>query len=511
MNGRTAATLALVGCLVAPATVCAAEARLIRADARSSDRDQTPILTTLIDVGEVGPSGFEPRELPADATLVIESAARPAELVDRTLWSTHTEPGFGTAWLVVLDADPRMGSGLGRAKEIALALVASLRPNDALDLVVLDDRRVVSDSGWRDASAREQLSSAIRAATPGGAQRNRGLVTLLEGATKTAFGALPGTKLRSGTPLHQALVVLSTGYGGADPKSTGPGGAELSRALEQGRFPADNTSAPKMPIPIVSVAFPTDVLPEHRHNAAELMRALHSPRIGGAHHAIETWDEHRAQAIVGQVRKRFDAMHVVRWRLPCLAPTPTQSLRLEFPRAPAPMIGDATFRDVPLGAPLRFPLAIDFERTRSEVAQAGGLAPGDTLRVYGRFCWGDQRARARAYFLPRGTLVPDTLDDADPNRIEQSRADLVRAGLSSAAKRSDASFVEVVIPSDSRLVGSELRVVLEDEVGPRTSGLTARRIITVKSRRGWPRWLPWTLGALVLAALGGGGWALRRR
>ncbi len=511
MPRRTAACAAIACCLTASGAAAATEARLIRVDARSTDGDQTPLLTTLIDVGDLGPGGFEARELPADATLLLEGAARPAELVDRTLWSTHTEPGFGTAWLVVLDSDRRMGTGLARAKEVALELASGLRPGDAIDVVVVDDRQIVADTGWRDTTARAAVADSIRGVSLGGAQRNRGFLTLLESASKTAFGALPGAKLSRGMPLHQAWVVLSTGYGGADPKSTGPGGAELARVFEQGRLPRENTSAPKAPIPIVSVAFPTDVLPEHRHNAAELMRALANPGVGGAYHAVDAWSEHSARTIVSQVRKRFDAMHVVRWRLPCVAPTATQSLRLEFPRARGPIVGDATFRDVPLGAPLRFPLAVDFERTAREVDRAGGVAPGDTLRVYGRFCWGSDRARAHAHFLPRGTLLPQTLDDADSARVEQSRSDLVRTGLSSTATRTDPGFVEVVVPRDSRLAGSDLRVVLEDGAGPRTSGLTARRVVTLRARRAWPRWLPWSLGALAATALVGGWWALRRR
>lgn len=174
MPRRTAGCAAIACCLTASAAAAATEARLIRVDARSTEGDQTPLFTTLIDVGDLGPGGFEARELPADATLLLEGAARPAELVDRTLWSTHTEPGFGTAWLVVLDSDRRMGPGLARAKEVALELLSSLRPGDAIDVVVVDDRQIVADTGWRDTTARAAVADSIRGVSLGGAQRNRG-------------------------------------------------------------------------------------------------------------------------------------------------------------------------------------------------------------------------------------------------------------------------------------------------------------------------------------------------
>lgn len=487
---------------------------MIRVGARDTDANGLPLLTTLVEVGEPTSRGFLPRPFPdTDAVLELEGAERPAELVDRTSWAKRREPGFGTAWLVVLDTERHMGAGLERGKEVALALIDSVRENDALHVAVVDDRRVITESRWLGASDRAAARAVVSRTTLAGVARNRPFATLLETVVKDAFGALPSSKLPRGLPMHQALLVISTGYGGADPKSTGPGGAEIARVLERGRFPEDNTAAPKTPVPVISVGVPFEGLPEHRHNALELMRSLATPRIGGSFWQVEPGDDGLANRLSSAVRARFDAMHVVRWRLPCVRPAPTQSLQLAFPRAPTPIVGDATFRDVPLGPALRFPLLVDVERTRAEAESKGGVTPGGRLRVYGRFCWGGDRQRPRALFVPRGAIVPESVDAVDSAKLERARTDVLSAGLAGEALRADPSFVEVAVPDDPRILHggpNRVRVVLEDGSGPRHSGLGAKTLIELPARRRQLSWLWWAGAALLLVVAGGAAVALRR-
>ena len=80
-----------------------------------------------------------------------------------------------------------------------------------------------------------------------------------------------------------------------------------------------------------------------------------------------------------------------------------QSFDLEFAGTSPPIKGDASFQNVPIGVdPSQWPLSIDVPRTKAE-ADANPVYPGGTFKVFGDFCWGGDKSRAEAYFIPTGT------------------------------------------------------------------------------------------------------------
>ena len=57
----------------------------------------------------------------------------------------------------------------------------------------------------------------------------------------------------------------------------------------------------------------------------------------------------RAANIVNAVRTRFNKMHIVKWRVACVAPSITQTFKLFFSNTNPAIAGDATFQNVPIG------------------------------------------------------------------------------------------------------------------------------------------------------------------
>lgn len=538
-RARRSLPLLLGVALSASASVspAAPRAQVLRLDTTQVDSAGLPVLTTVIDVGEprrvsdaiascvsasraarwdcIGTALEKPNALfvptqfqSGAAVLALDGAARPAEYSDHASWgSLRSTPRMGTAWLVVLDVDRRMGAGLSIARGVAEAFIESLAPNDAINVMVMDDQQVRVDTHWLSASQKDAAFGVVRSVSLAtGTARNRGLARILRTAASDAFSTLPSLKLPKGTPLHQAMVVLSSGYGGTDPGTTGPGGLELARALSEGRFPSGNRALPKAPIPVVSVHFPAEVLPEYEHNAFEFMQALANPEVGGFFDAVEALGDGRSERLVRAVRARFDAMQVVHWRLPCLAPRPTQSFVLAFPTASPAVAGDGSFADVPVGSPLSFPLQVDAERTRAE-AQAKGVGPGDELVVYGKFCWKGERQRAKAYFLPRGTVLPESVDLGKSEQAERARQELIAMGLAAEAEATDEAFVRVRVPKDARVLSASgsnqvLRLVLHDSDGPRVSGLTQSTVLELPARAPSRALVVLALVAAGLAGLG---------
>src|SRR5690606_15934224 len=113
----------------------------------------------------------------------IDGADVPASYLGHTLWGeSQNEPGIGTAWLLVLDADAHTADVLDEFGAVARRFVASLGPNDLVNIVVLGDRQVVLDSRWiatKQASLATDALDSVKSTykSPG---RTRPLLSLIK-------------------------------------------------------------------------------------------------------------------------------------------------------------------------------------------------------------------------------------------------------------------------------------------------------------------------------------------
>ncbi len=525
------AALALV---VPQAARAAPAAHVLRIDPRTSVRDGNPVVTTLLDVSEsrrlselLAPcarlSGDAQLDCTSDAlekpqalsspvtfpekqvrfTVKVDGADQLAEYLGHTRFGeTQNEPGIGTAWLLVVDADAHGGAALDELVAVARRFVATLGANDLVNVMVLSDRQVAVDTRWLPRSALEPATAALDAIkdsykSPG---RTRPLMSLVQQAATDAFGSLGNPSDKLSVPLHQALVVLSSGYGGGDPSTTGPGAAQLSAFMTQGRLVEGNTALPKTPVPVISIFAPPTGLDEQRQLAREFMQNLANPEIGGFFSVIRDGQADHASRIVDSVRARFAQMIVARFRLSCVAPTATQDFALYF-QPPAAIAGDATFQGVPLGFdPSDWPLDVDAEMTRQKAIEAGGVYPGGTLRVFGNFCWGGDLTRPEIYFLPPGESLPRDLSGDNLEAARQVQKRLIALDMRGTALAANESFAEFTLPDSDSIVHGEgdaavVRLIVVDRPLHRTSGVAETTVLQLKGRPHPLPLIPWIIGA----------------
>jgi hypothetical protein len=500
------------------AALAAPEAHILRVDPRAMQDSGDPIINTVVEVVqskrvseataqcaaltgdgqldcmsqalEKAYSLYQPFPFPeanAIFTVLVDGMDRPGKLVSTAKWGSSSQlPGVGTAWLIVIDADSRMGSSFEDAKQVAQRFVASMGPNDIVNIMFFNDRQVVLDSKWLAASAKSKAAAFISSGVSYPKQgRNRSLLTLIKSAATDGFKALGNAGSSVKVPMHQAMVVLSSGFGGADPATTGPGALQLQQYLSGGRFPEDNTALPKTPVPVISVYFPQKVIDEFRMNAFEFMQNLANPEIGGFFTIVRAGGGSRADDIVKAVRTRFSKMHLVRWRVSCVAPTVTQSFKLVFNNVDPPIAGDSTFKDVPVGInPSTWPLDVNIQYTKDSINE--GVYPGGQFKVFGDFCWGGEKDRAEVYFLPAGQQVPTELNSADVEKAKQTQQQLISMGMKGSTLVSSDTFVELQAPDKDKIVhgtGAQavVRVVLYDNKAHRMSGVTADTILELKA------------------------------
>lgn len=511
----------------------APEARLLRVDPRASLESGNPIITTVVDLSqskrvseatancatltgtrqlacmsealEQDQALYTPFPFPAKQaifTVRVDGMDRPAQYLSHAKWGDSSqEPNVGTAWLVLIDADRRMGSAFRDARQLAGSFVAAMGPNDIVNLMFFNDRQVVRDSKWLPASKKAQASSLIDSMsnTYPSQGRNRALLTIIKTAATDAFKSLGNVGAEVEVPLHQAMVVLSSGFGGTDPSTSGPGAMELQDYMTGGRFPKDNKALPKLPVPVISIYFPHSTYDEFRNNSLEFMQNLANPAIGGFFSVMRRGEGERSTRIVHAVRKRFSSMNVVKWKMSCIAPKITQSFGLGFSEVRPPILGDTSFEDVPIGIdPTRWPLDIDLAQTKASVQD--GVYPGGSFKIFGNFCWGGDKSRAEVYFLPAGSAAPGDLDGADLEGARRAQKQLVAQGMRGTALESADAFVEFQAPDSDKIIHGSgtravARLVLFDNKAARTSGATADSIIELKATtRPFP--LLWALGGL---------------
>src|SRR5262249_22032969 len=242
-------------------------------------------------------------------TVAVDNTEIPAKFESKARWGDSlAQPGVGTAWVILLDAASTMGDRFEAAKEVGVAFANSMGANDIADVMLFNDRSVVLDSKWTNKAAAVQFiqSQARTFPTQG---RTRPLSNIIINAVTDAFKEQGNAGLNVSFPMHQALVLLSSGIAGADASSGAPAAFALREKLTKGRFPEDNQVLPRTPIPTISVFFPGRQIEEFGANAREYMENLANTELGGFFFIVRNGQAHRAPNIVNAVHTRFNKMH----------------------------------------------------------------------------------------------------------------------------------------------------------------------------------------------------------
>ncbi|MDP9000971.1 MAG: hypothetical protein M3O46_12760, partial [Myxococcota bacterium] len=547
--------------LLTPQTVGAApEAHILRIDPRAGLLNGKPVLTTVIEVVQFKrlsdvlqpcagastlscwseqlekPGGlWDPFPFPEqNAHLLVKVAGEDhlSKFVDKIQWGKaeqQNQPNIGTAWLVSVDAASSMGSRFGDARTIAHEFIEQMQPNDLMDLMFFDDMQVVRDTKWKTYKQRADLGNALNdfkspTASHG---RDRALFSEIKSMTQDAFGSLGNSDQPDVVPLHQAMVVLSNGAGRGDPESASPTADVFHQYLDQGRFPPDNTSLPKTPLPVISVWLPngSNLMENiYRNNEAQFMQALANPEIGGFFDIVQDGQgAAKAKTILGLVRTRFNSMWLIHWTMSCVNPSVEQTFNLVFENTHPMIAPDGTFKDVPLGVdPTQWPLDVDFAKTTQE-AQSNPLYPGGQFTVYGDFCWSGEKQRAEAYFIPAGTRPnPQQTSTRDPEVAKKAMQQLQAQHMLGTAIAAGDGYATFSVPDDDKVLEGSgdnvvARVVVYDNKAHRASAVDEKTVLTLKATKkplSWPliAGIAGLLVVIVLLAIvllrGGGG---RRR
>ena len=557
MAGPSRALLALLALLAAllfaPSPARAApEAHILRIDPRASMTDGAPVLTTVLELvqnkrmsdvtsrcatlaGDAALdcvasaleqpgalySSFDFPEKNALFTVAVDGADLPAKFESKARWGESAgQPGVGTAWLILVDAAASMSPRFEEAKHVAGSFINALGPNDIVDVMLFNDKGVVQDSKWLSAKDRAGAAGKLAAVlhTYPSQGRTRPLFNIIKQAATDGFKELGNAGQNVTVPMHQAMVVLSNGAAGVDASSNAAAANVLKEYLTKGRFPETNDTLPKLPVPVVSIWFPTKLVDELGANAREFMEGLANNEIGGFYSIVRDGQQARAANIVSSVRTRFNKMHIVKWRVSCVAPSITQTFRLVF-RETTPAMGGDTFQNVPVGIdPTTWPLDIDREATE-KAAKKDPLYPGGSVKILGNFCWGGNAQRAEIYMVPKNQAAPGALPSSNLDEAKKAQRTLIEAGMRGKATSAGDSVVEFDLPSNAKfLVGkgdnTTARMVVYDNAARRTSAITADKILTLRAREA-PLPYVWiggaTFGGVVLVLLvvsvirGGGG------
>ncbi|WP_437490047.1 FHA domain-containing protein [Sorangium sp. So ce1014] len=512
-----AAVLALLG---GPRRAEAApEAHLLRIDPRASTADGSPVLTTVLEVvqskrlsditrtcaaltGDANLdcvsdaieqpsalySSFDFPDKNAIFSVTVDGTDLPAKFESKARWGDSAgQPGVGTAWLILIDAASSMGTRFDEAKAVASAFVNAMQPNDIVDVMFFNDRGVVEDSKWvsNKQTAAQAIGGVTRTYPTQG--RTRPLFTIIKNAATDAFKELGNAGQGVPVPMHQALVVLSNGAAGADPSSTAAASNLLRDYLTKGRFPENNDVLPKTPVPVISIWFPSRLVEEFTANAREFMEGMANTEIGGFFSVVRDGQQRRAANIVNAIRTRFNKMHIVKWRVSCVAPSITQTFKLAFINTDPPIAGDATFQNVPVGIdPTVWPLDIDRDAT-DRAAKKAPIYPGSTIKIFGNFCWGGNAQRAEIYMVPKNQAAPQSLQGGNIEDARKAQRTLIDSGMRGKAVSAGDSVVEFELPdTDKFLVGKgdqmTARLIVYDNHARRTSAVTADKILTLKAK-----------------------------
>ena len=528
--------------LVASSAIAQPRGRLVRVDPWAGIESGKPILTTVVELVQMKTlsdvlmpckdlkgSGLlscwsEQLEKPkaqwapfnfpeggARLLVDVQGSDRLATFQSKETWGkAQNQSRVGTAWLIALDAASSMGGRYLDAREVAHDFIEQMRPNDILNLIIFDDRQTIGDSKWKTYKDRGSVVETLKA-QPGTAAshgQGRALFDQIKKVASDGFGTIGNNIPAAQIPMHQAMVVLSNGSGRNDVATSGPAAEAFKEVFRQGRFPQENTALPRQPTPIISVWFPNptgDIVKDlYSNNDQQFMQSLVDRETGGFYDVVQQGQgKAKGPTIVQRVRERFDAMYVVKWVVACLNPSLEQSFTLAFENTSQPVMPDGTFKRVPLPIdPTKWPLAVDMDKTTKE-AQSAPVHPGGTFRVYGQFCWGAEKDRAKAYFVPAGTKPdPKRTNNRDPKVVEQAIQQLKAQNMIGNAVETSDAYAEFLIPDDERILegtGENMvaRIVLGDEKARRASAIDEKGVLTLKASKKPLNWL-------LIAAISGG-------
>lgn len=544
---------------IARTSRAAPEAHILRIDPRAGLADGQPVLTTIMELVQFTPMSevvtnagcgavrgdalldcisnavstkgalWKSMPFPEGNTRLlvrVEGAENPAKFVSKTAWATATkEQGIGTAWLIALDASSAMGPRYEDARQVANQFIGTMGPNDLAKLIIFDDRMntYVANSAWTPAAQKQKLVDILTAHPKNSPSSGAGrpLGAQVKALTK-AFGDLGNAGSIQSLPVMQAMVLLSNGAGRNDAGSAAVGAEVMKQFFLKGRFPEENTAAPKTPLPVISIYFPNargfqnDL---YAANDMQFMQDLSTPEVGGYFDIVKTGQGvAKSQTILSAVKSRFNQFWITKWRLSCISPTVEQSFRLIVQNTSPPVMPDATFKDVPIGIdPTQWPLDINVAQTKAE-ADANPLYPGGTFRVYGDFCWGGDKQRASAYFVPAGTKPDSNVNRNDPDVAKKAMASLIAQNMRGSALEAADTFVMLQVPDEEKVLEGQgenmvTRLVIYDDKAKRASGATAETVLTLKAQTK-PFNLPLILGGagilvvillLVVVLMRGGG------
>jgi hypothetical protein len=509
-------------------SLAAPEAHILRIDPRAAANGGAPVLTTVVEIVQFNSlssalepcasvTGFAPTLDCLSSTLEKPNAmwspfpfpkgnARLLVKVDgndtlatvvgdpKKWGDSQREAGVGTAWLVALDAASGMGTRYAEARAVAREFIEAMQPNDLMDLMIFDDRLVIHNSKWKTFAERNKLVEILndQPAPAISHGRDRPLFDELKRMTADGFNDLGNSQGPQKIPLHQAMVLLSNGAGRNDVGSSAPSADLFHQFATKGRFPEDNTSVPKTPLPIISIWFPSQsslLNDVYRNNDEQFMQSLANPEIGGFFDIVrEGQGLAKGKTIIGLVKARFNAMYIVKWSLACLNSSLTQTFDLEFQNTSPLIKGDSTFKDVPIGVdPTQWPLSVDVAKTKAE-ADANPIYPGGSFKVYGDFCWGGDKSRAEAYFVPAGTKPDPNANSSDPELAKRAMQNLIAQNMRGGAKDASDTFVVFDVPEDEKILdgagdNAVARLVVYDNKAHRGSGHDAKTILTLKAKK----------------------------
>jgi hypothetical protein len=550
-----------LGLTFARTSSAAPQAHILRIDPRAGIKDGKPTLTTVLEVVQFKPLSevlsscaavtgaatlscwsnalekpgalWDPFPFPeANAHLLVKVAGEDTltKFIDKTTWGkAQDKPEVGTAWLVSVDASSGMGGRFGDARAIAHEFIEAMGPNDLMDLMFFDDVQVVKDTKWMTYKQRADLAKALNdfKSTMPSHGSDRPLFREVKTMVQSAFGSLGNSDAPGDVPLHQAMVVLSNGAGRGDPESASPSADVFHQYLDSGRFPPENTSLPKTPLPVISVWLPNPssmVENVYRDNEANFMESLANPEIGGFFDIVKEGEGvAKGKTIIGLVKARFNAMWIVHWELACINSSVEQTFNLVFENTKPQILPDGTFKDVPLGIdPTQWPLDVDIKKTE-EAAAANPVYPGGQFSVYGNFCWGGDKQRAESYFIPAGTKPNANANSRDPQVAIKVMQQLQAEHMLGTAVSAGDGYVTFNVPDDEKVLegtgeNTVARLVVYDNKAHRASAVDEKSVLTLKAQKK-PLSIPLIAGIaglavvivlLVMVLLRGGGGGRKR-
>ena len=435
----------------------------------------------------------------------IGDADRPSRLLNLQRWAdAQGDPRVGTAWLLLLDADGRNEKDNERIKAAAKRWIERLAPNDLVNIVVLGHAELGESSKWLPtANKQTALTFVHKISSYPKSEKSRPLMTMIQKATASSFSTLLSFAPRHALPLHQAIVLLSSGYGGLDPLTSSPAAIEFRRILSKGQLDESNKAIPKAPIPLISLFYPRKNKELPLDDAYSFMQNLANAEVGGFFNGMLAGDESRIDRVIDRVRERLSKSYLARWDLACLDSRSEQSFQLLPKDINSGLIGDASFQNIPLGIdPLDWPLSLNQEQTRN--AGEGSLYPGSELSIFGSFCWGGDLRRAEVYFIPAGQNIDPQMSARDMESGQAIQQRLIALDMKATVLDVGDGFVKIRVPSSDKLLhlsGGKLsaKIVVYDNEAKRISGLNRDSLLTLPARVAPSS--PWLIISLIICGI----------